>query len=139
MYPVLFLLFVTLRLGVQHKEVLDYNQPAMAKVSLHVYDITNSPDVKINERILQINKITKDTLGIGGIFHGAVEVGDVKLQLNSVTFSVMHVIRVHTTCCFGRSLGKSGRLGIAIVVPASSAASPRKTRCTRLEKQLRWV
>lgn len=46
----------------------------MAKVSLHVYDITNSPDVKLNERILQINKLTKDTLGIGGIFHGAVEV-----------------------------------------------------------------
>eukprot|EP00270_Netrium_digitus_P002434 TRINITY_DN12754_c0_g1_i5.p1 TRINITY_DN12754_c0_g1~~TRINITY_DN12754_c0_g1_i5.p1 ORF type:complete len:294 (+),score=59.81 TRINITY_DN12754_c0_g1_i5:30-884(+) len=46
----------------------------MAKVSLHVYDVTNSPNVKTNNAIIQINKITRDTMGIGGIFHGAVEV-----------------------------------------------------------------
>ncbi|GJP43368.1 hypothetical protein CLOM_g2841 [Closterium sp. NIES-68] len=46
----------------------------MATVSLHVYDITNSPNPKTNNAILQINRVTKDALGIGGIFHGAVEI-----------------------------------------------------------------
>eukprot|EP00271_Cylindrocystis_brebissonii_P002204 TRINITY_DN12613_c0_g1_i1.p1 TRINITY_DN12613_c0_g1~~TRINITY_DN12613_c0_g1_i1.p1 ORF type:complete len:358 (+),score=66.78 TRINITY_DN12613_c0_g1_i1:612-1685(+) len=46
----------------------------MTTVSLHIYDITNSPSVKTNSAIVQINKITRDSMGIGGIFHGAVEV-----------------------------------------------------------------
>lgn len=41
---------------------------------LHVYDVTNSMDEKTNENILAINKVFKDYLVVGGIFHGAVEV-----------------------------------------------------------------
>lgn len=46
----------------------------MERVVLHVYDITNSPNDKTNETIVQINKFMRDGIGIGGIFHGAVEV-----------------------------------------------------------------
>lgn len=41
---------------------------------LHVYDVTNSGSEKANNTILQINRIFKDRIGIGGIFHSAVQV-----------------------------------------------------------------
>lgn len=41
---------------------------------LHVYDVTNSGSEKTNNTILQINKIFKDRIGLGGIFHSAVQV-----------------------------------------------------------------
>ncbi|CAI5959756.1 unnamed protein product [Closterium sp. NIES-64] len=44
------------------------------KVLLHVYDVTNSPDPNVNNTVLRINGVARSTLGIGGIFHGAVEV-----------------------------------------------------------------
>lgn len=46
----------------------------MREVILHVYDVTNSESEKTNNVILQINKIFKDGIGLGGIFHGAVQV-----------------------------------------------------------------
>ncbi|KAG8381265.1 hypothetical protein BUALT_Bualt06G0104500 [Buddleja alternifolia] len=46
----------------------------MTEVILHVYDVTNSGDDKTNNTILQINKIFKDGIGLGGIFHSAVQV-----------------------------------------------------------------
>lgn len=46
----------------------------MAKVSLQIYDITNSPHAKTNNVIININKVMRDGMGFGGIFHGAVEV-----------------------------------------------------------------
>jgi hypothetical protein len=44
------------------------------KVVLHVYDVTNSDSEKTNNTILQINRIFKDRIGIGGIFHSAIQV-----------------------------------------------------------------
>lgn len=41
---------------------------------LHVYDVTNSGNEKTNNTIMQINKIFKDGIGLGGIFHSAVQV-----------------------------------------------------------------
>ncbi|XP_058084984.1 deSI-like protein sdu1 [Magnolia sinica] len=46
----------------------------MKKVVLHVYDVTNSASPKTNNTILHINKIFKDAIGLGGIFHSAVQV-----------------------------------------------------------------
>ncbi|XP_043717127.1 deubiquitinase DESI2-like [Telopea speciosissima] len=46
----------------------------MTDVILHVYDVTNSGSVKTNNTITQINKIFKDRIGLGGIFHSAVQV-----------------------------------------------------------------
>ncbi|KAK4384940.1 hypothetical protein Sango_2618000 [Sesamum angolense] len=41
----------------------------MREVILHVYDVTNSGYDKTNNTIMQINKIFKDGIGLGGIFH----------------------------------------------------------------------
>ncbi|CAL0333276.1 unnamed protein product [Lupinus luteus] len=46
----------------------------MTDVILHIYDVTNSGSDKTNSTILQINKIFKDGIGLGGIFHSAVQV-----------------------------------------------------------------
>ncbi|GAA0169396.1 hypothetical protein Leryth_020296 [Lithospermum erythrorhizon] len=46
----------------------------MAEVILHIYDVTNSGSDQTNTTIMQINKIFKDGIGIGGIFHSAVQV-----------------------------------------------------------------
>ncbi|XP_072963784.1 uncharacterized protein [Typha angustifolia] len=46
----------------------------MKEVILHVYDVTNSDSEKTNNTILQINRIFKDRIGLGGIFHSAVQV-----------------------------------------------------------------
>ncbi|KAL6127673.1 hypothetical protein ACLB2K_071036 [Fragaria x ananassa] len=46
----------------------------MAEVVLHIYDVTNSGSEKTNSTIMQINKIFKDGIGLGGIFHSAVQV-----------------------------------------------------------------
>eukprot|EP01018_Ginkgo_biloba_P020866 Gb_01233 [translate_table: standard] len=46
----------------------------MSEVVLHIYDVTNSTSVKTNSAIVQLNKIFKDGIGMGGIFHSAVEI-----------------------------------------------------------------
>jgi hypothetical protein len=46
----------------------------MAEVLLHVYDVTNSLNVKANTAIVQLNKLMRDGMGVGGIFHGAIQV-----------------------------------------------------------------
>lgn len=46
----------------------------MTEVFLHVYDVANGESVKINNTIVQLNKIFKDGIGLGGIFHSAIEV-----------------------------------------------------------------
>ncbi|KAK6936796.1 PPPDE peptidase domain, partial [Dillenia turbinata] len=46
----------------------------MTEVILHIYDVTNSGNEKTNSTIVQINKIFKDGIGLGGIFHSAVQV-----------------------------------------------------------------
>jgi len=46
----------------------------MSLVSINVYDITNTPNAHANEAIKTLNRFTRDTFGLGGIFHGAVEV-----------------------------------------------------------------
>ncbi|KAM7499696.1 hypothetical protein LguiA_024110 [Lonicera macranthoides] len=46
----------------------------MTEVLLHVYDVTNSGSDKTNNTILNINRIFKDGIGLGGIFHSAIQV-----------------------------------------------------------------
>ncbi|KAH7557684.1 hypothetical protein JRO89_XS11G0201100 [Xanthoceras sorbifolium] len=50
-------------------------------VILHIYDVTNSGSDKTNNTIMQINKIFKDGIGIGGIFHSAVQVLSLSISL----------------------------------------------------------
>ncbi|KAI4340895.1 hypothetical protein MLD38_025689 [Melastoma candidum] len=47
----------------------------MTEVILHIYDLTNFGSEKTNNTIMQINKIFKDGMGIGGIFHSAIQQG----------------------------------------------------------------
>lgn len=46
----------------------------MVEVVLHVYDVTNCASDKTNNTIVKINKFLKDGIGLGGIFHCAVQV-----------------------------------------------------------------
>ncbi|XP_073310719.1 uncharacterized protein [Primulina huaijiensis] len=46
----------------------------MMEVVLNIYDVTSSGNEKTDNTIMQINKIFKDGIGIGGIFHSAVQV-----------------------------------------------------------------
>lgn len=46
----------------------------MAEVVVHIYDVTNTGSDKTNNTILQINRIFKDGIGLGGIFHSAIQV-----------------------------------------------------------------
>ncbi|XP_071706760.1 deSI-like protein At4g17486 [Rutidosis leptorrhynchoides] len=46
----------------------------MAEVMLHIYDVTNSSSDKTNNTIVQINRIFKDGIALGGIFHSAVQI-----------------------------------------------------------------
>lgn len=46
----------------------------MAKVVLHVYDVTNCASSKASDAVIKLNRFTKDAIGFGGIFHGGVEV-----------------------------------------------------------------
>ncbi|EPS61570.1 hypothetical protein M569_13226, partial [Genlisea aurea] len=44
------------------------------EVILHVYDVTNSGNDKTDNTIVNINKFFKDGIGLGGIFHSAVQI-----------------------------------------------------------------
>ncbi|KAJ8511176.1 hypothetical protein OPV22_001610 [Ensete ventricosum] len=46
----------------------------MQEVVAHVYDVTNSPSAKTNNTVTRINCIFKDCIGLGGIFHSAIQV-----------------------------------------------------------------
>lgn len=46
----------------------------MEEVKLHVYDVTNSGNVRANAAIMNLNKLMRGGIGLGGIFHGAIEV-----------------------------------------------------------------
>eukprot|EP00899_Mesostigma_viride_P017779 jgi/Mesvir1/26001/Mv17946-RA.1 len=46
----------------------------MTTVLLNVYDVTNCPNENTNAAILHINRALRDGVGIGGIFHGGVEI-----------------------------------------------------------------
>ncbi|KAJ7550549.1 hypothetical protein O6H91_07G105400 [Diphasiastrum complanatum] len=48
----------------------------MSEVFLHVYDVTNSVSVKTSNVIVNLNKLMRDGIGLGGIFHGAIQVYD---------------------------------------------------------------
>lgn len=58
----------------------------MEEVKLHVYDVTNSGNVRANAAIMNLNKVMRGGIGLGGIFHGAIEVC-MRQDLESCFFS----------------------------------------------------
>jgi hypothetical protein len=67
----------------------------MTQVILHIYDVTNSGSDKTNNTILHINKIFKDGIGLGGIFHSAVQVSPSLLHSLSLSLSLYIYIYMH--------------------------------------------
>lgn len=60
----------------------------MAEVVLHIYDVTNSGSEKTNNTIVQINRFFKDGIGLGGIFHSAIQVllfTDLRIYVSMMT------------------------------------------------------
>lgn len=50
------------------------DRPAPSLVLLHVYDVTNAPSDALNATVSAINGLTRGLLGVGGVFHGGLEV-----------------------------------------------------------------
>jgi hypothetical protein len=63
-------LLVVVVVSCRHKN----GNEGMTEVVLHVYDVTNSGSGRANAMIQRLNKILRDGMGIGGIFHGAIQV-----------------------------------------------------------------
>lgn len=61
---------------------------AMSEVTLHVYDVTNSMSVRTNSAILGLNRVMRGGIGIGGIFHGAVEVSKITSPIATRRFQI---------------------------------------------------
>lgn len=43
-------------------------------VTLHVYDVTNTSSENTNTGIIRLNTFTRAYCGVGGVFHGGIEV-----------------------------------------------------------------
>ena len=43
-------------------------------VSVHIYDVTAGSSRGSDEAIVKLNNVTRNALGVGGVFHSGVEV-----------------------------------------------------------------
>ncbi|RRT54848.1 hypothetical protein BHE74_00056635 [Ensete ventricosum] len=86
----------------------------MKEVVLHVYDVTNSGSEKTNNTILQINRIFKDRIGLGGIFHSAIQVSS-SSSVPRFSFSSYKLLSFlfFSPCVAGFLEMKNGLLGFA--------------------------
>ena len=50
------------------------------KVSLNVYNITAFQNENLKSALVNMNYFFKDLVGLGGIFHGAIELYDVEIS-----------------------------------------------------------
>ena len=91
----------------------------MSLVTLHVYDITNTQYEAANSAIQNLNRFTKDALGAGGIFHGAVEVNDMEWSYGYCDRgSGVYPCRPKGNS--GYTYRESVALGVTALAPASS-------------------
>eukprot|EP00262_Sarcandra_glabra_P013586 TRINITY_DN3798_c1_g1_i1.p1 TRINITY_DN3798_c1_g1~~TRINITY_DN3798_c1_g1_i1.p1 ORF type:complete len:126 (+),score=17.93 TRINITY_DN3798_c1_g1_i1:158-535(+) len=82
----------------------------MTEVVLHVYDVTNSASAKTNNTIVQINKIFKDRIGLGGIFHSAVQLRQAKTEIVCASkVAYRFIVGVATSPATPESLSNSNR------------------------------
>ena len=44
---------------------------------VHIYDVTGGSSAKSDEAIVKFNNLTRNALGVGGVFHSGVEVRNV--------------------------------------------------------------
>jgi deubiquitinase DESI2 len=50
------------------------DEGSVSVVLLHVYDVTKTASDNTNMAIKRFNSVTRDVMGVGGVFHGGVEV-----------------------------------------------------------------
>lgn len=103
---------------------------AMSLVTLHVYDITNTQYEAANTAIQNLNRFTKDALGAGGIFHGAVEV-------NGDEWSYGYCDRgTGVYCC--RPRGNTGYTYRESIPLGVTSLSPARVRSVIAVLQVQW-
>lgn len=103
---------------------------AMSLVTLHVYDITNTQYETANASIQGLNRFTKDILGAGGIFHGAIEV-------NGDEWSFGYCDRGSGVYCC-RPRGNTGYTYRESAPLGVSALSPARVRNILTALQIAW-
>ena len=102
----------------------------MSLVTLHVYDITNTQYEAANTAIQNLNRFTKDALGAGGIFHGAVEV-------NGDEWSYGYCDRgTGVYCC--RPRGNTGYTYRESIPLGVTSLSPARVRSVIAVLQVQW-
>ncbi|RRT54165.1 hypothetical protein B296_00037709 [Ensete ventricosum] len=75
--------------GDREREGEEETRGRMQEVVAHVYDVTNSPSAKTNNTVTRINCIFKDCIGLGGIFHSAIQVSpSLALPRSSLSLSL---------------------------------------------------
>ncbi len=102
----------------------------MSLITMHVYDITNTQYDAANAAISNLNRLTKDALGAGGIFHGAVEV-------NGEEWSYGFCERGSGVYCC-RPRGNTGYTYRESVPLGVTALSPARVRSVLAVLQVQW-
>lgn len=118
----------------------------MTLVLLHLYDITNTSNTHANEArtvsgfgrlslalqaIKALNRFTRDTFGVGGIFHGAVEVNGEEWSFGYCPYGTgVRTSRVSRSCLSDAVLNGESRCTLA----------PRKEiQTTHTGRASRWA
>jgi len=57
----------------ENRKMDSSSSSAPSPVLLHIYDVTNASSSAINATVTGLNRLTKDILGPGGVFHGGKE------------------------------------------------------------------
>ncbi|RWW66083.1 hypothetical protein BHE74_00026576 [Ensete ventricosum] len=81
--------------GEREREGEEETRGRMQEVVAHVYDVTNSPSAKTNNTVTRINCIFKDCIGLGGIFHSAIQVSP-SLALPRSSLSLPLFFQLHS-------------------------------------------
>lgn len=84
-------------------------------VTVHVYDVTNSSSDTANSIIIGLNKMFKDTMSLGGVFHCGVEVNMEEWSFGYCEHGTgVSLIRTVVWEC---TLAASGLLALSLAAP----------------------
>ena len=88
--------------------------------------VTNTTSENTNTLVVRLNNVTHQ-LGVGGVFHGAVEIEVNTINCNShlLTFHGSNMVNYWGSC----HRAMNGAMGTVREAPVSTAAKRRKTRC----------
>lgn len=111
----------------------------MAEVTLHVYDITNSMNVRANSAIQGLNRFMRGGIGIGGIFHGAVEVWiNFQSYRTEREYPVIWELVLIAFWIERRCIIRNGHLDTVRLGAVFSTVNRNGTLCTRTGRVYHW-